>query len=648
MNVTRRSFLGIGAGATVAGLGACAQFSWPVRQPGETPNSGDGSRGSAASSIDLDEFKALALHMDAWSYSEPYDCYYQMGVPYCLSPATKAYESLAIFVPGAYFTGKKGLGGSYTCEINPEGKLGSFTARTAPIAMPINSSRFEAQACPTSFSYAGISRYLTAGFIYVYAGFRGRSATAESGTNELIAGGAPWPVVDLKAAVRYVRYNKDVLPGDTSRIFMFGFGGGGGIAACLGAMGDAPIFDPYLLLIGAATHDGTQGEKLSDAIYGAATWCPLTSFDAADASYEWMMGQFAHDGQRAKGTWTRRLSRDLAGTYGGYINHLGLADEKGTPLSLDETSTDDYVSGSYYDYILGLIESSAGDFLGSTSFPYTFTPHSQELPLFPGDPNLTPSMYDSVATATDAAADAASGGDGADATTDASAVEGVTTVQSTVYDSVESYVASLNNGPRWLIYSTSAQKASVTDLWDFVTACRPASRGVAAFDAYDRSAITNQLFGIGEETSLHYDATVADLVSSKRADYSELKDWKDDYVDDWMSDLAKTDAQGFDMSQRVQMMNPLFCLNSAYTGYGSSSVAPHWRINSGLFSSVNALTDEVNLALALKAYDGVKDVALNVVWAAGFELAEKSGSAEANLVAWMSACCEETSKNAEK
>ena len=54
-----------------------------------------------------------------------------------------------------------------------------------------------------------------------------------------------------------------------------------------------------------------------------------------------------------------------------------------------------------------------------------------------------------------------------------------------------------------------------------------------------------------------------------------------------------------------------------------------------------SLCTELNLALALKHYEGVKDVALNLVWGRGHELCEKSGSSEDNLIAWILECCKE-------
>ncbi|MGR1082845.1 subtype A tannase [Olegusella massiliensis] len=631
MGVSRRTFLGVASAATMAGLSACAQpnFSWFINKDEDKQNNPKTSQGSVAAEIDLKEFAVLELDMGAWSYDTTFDCYYQLGVPYCLHPATEAYESLAIFVPGPYFEGKKRLNGSYECTLVPEAKIASFTAATAPIMMPLNSARFEAQACPTGFSYTGLTRYLSAGLIYVYAGFRGRSAIAQSNTSELIAGGAPWPVVDLKAAIRYLRYNKDLLPGNTNRIFAFGFGGGGGIAACLGSSGDSSEFEPYLKQIGAAMHDGKEGKTISDAIQGVGAWCPITALDAADASYEWMMGQFSHEGARAEGSFGQALSTDLATAYGKYVNKLGLLDEEGKPLSLDAAEDGSLISGTYYDYLLGLVEAAASKFFSSTAFPYTYTPADQNTPLFPGDPTLAKNNYASVAAASDAASDASS------SNTNANASSGVRTVQSTVYDSIESYVGSLTAKTRWLVYSATAQRANVTNLWDFVEACRPAQHTVGAFDACDRSSIINQLFGVGEETSLHFDQIMAEQIAAHQDSYSKLKDWDVKYAFDWKEDLSKTDTFELDVASRVQMMSPLHFIADNSKNNDNVKAAPYWRINAGLFSNMTSFADEVNLTLALKAYKGIKEVAFMPVWGSGFELAECEGNAEEKFVSWV-------------
>ena len=160
--------------------------------------------------------------------------------------------------------------------------------------MPLNSAYFTPQLCPTSYDYEGIRRYLQAGFIYVYAGFRGRSSGFESDKKEVFSGGAPWSVVDLKSAIRYLRYNAKSLPGNINSIVAMGYGAGATIASVLAASGDSDLYTPYLKAVGAATCDA-NGNTLSDAIQATALWCPLVDSAFGNTGYEWLMGQFVED-----------------------------------------------------------------------------------------------------------------------------------------------------------------------------------------------------------------------------------------------------------------------------------------------------------------------------------------------------------------
>ena len=340
MGCTRREFLALASMGTAVGIAGCTPSRPADPAPSDDPVTPDPS-------VDLSEFESLALDTGAWRYDEENDVYYQLGLTYCKSPATTTYESLAIFVPGAYFTAEKN-GSTYSCTVNKKAVVGNFTPSTAPILMPINTGTIAAQASPTAYAYDGLAPYMEAGCIYVYAGFRGRSAgyDSASGTGELYPGGSPWPVVDLKAAIRYLRYNAAALPCDTERVFVFGFGAGGGVSAVLGASGDATLFEPYLSSIGAVTHDA-KGESISDAIAGSASWCPVTSFDTAGAAYEWCQGQYSDEATRAKGTWTRQLSRELASAYGAWVNEMDLRDADDAQLTLDETEAGVYAMGSY-------------------------------------------------------------------------------------------------------------------------------------------------------------------------------------------------------------------------------------------------------------------------------------------------------------
>ncbi len=623
MSLTRRSLLSLMGASGVAGLAACANL--PERYGEEQEPAVEETEVEEEPKepeIDLDEFADLALDMQAWNYDEANDCYYQLGLPYCLTPGSEQYESLSIFVPGAYLKGTK-HGRTWECEVDPDATVGGFTPATAPVALPINSPSCSAQECPTSYSYEGLGRYLSAGIVYVYAGFRGRSGGYESTTQEYFAGGAPWLVSDLKAVVRFLRYNASVLPCDTTRVFSFGYGGGAAAAAMAGVSGASELYLPYLQELGAATHDA-EGADLSDDLYGLGLWCPMGAFSSSDAAYEWMMGQYSSEGTRADGIWTQQLSRDLADAYASYVNGLGMTDADGNLLQLDRIDDGTFTGGSYYDYLVGLVSEAAGDFLGRTDFPYAAVPIDRAVRNFPGDPML-------------AASPQAPEAEGEEQTS-----TGVRQIQATVYDTVESYVSTLNADGRWLTYNASRGETDVTGLWDFVLACRKPSRDVCAYDLIDRSGLANQLFGTDEKPSLHFDGMVAQLVEANHERYAADEGWNEELVAEWRGDLAETDTLELTVADRVAMSDPIAML----VGGGDEDaqklvVAPHWRINTGLMQAETTFANEVNLALLLSAHEGVSDVAFTPVWGAGYELAEREGDPEDQLVAWMVSCCPE-------
>ncbi len=666
MGFTRRQFLALAGMAGAAGLSGCSKPSGTDSGSGSDADSSS----AGASDVDLNEFKDLAINMGSWKYDEENDCYYQLGLTYCTKPATKTYESLAIFVPGAFFNAEKD-GGSYKCTVNEKAIVGNFTPATAPVLMPINTGSLAAQQCPTTYEYTGLGSYLEQGCVYVYAGFRGRSAGVDStsGSSSMYPGGAPWPVVDLKAAVRYLRYNASSLPFDASRVFVFGFSAGGGVSAVLGASGDAEPYAPYLENIGAATHDA-DGKAISDVIAGSASWCPVTSYDTADAAYEWAMGQHSSADSRAEGTWRAQLSSGLAASYGAWVNGMDLRNSDDEQLTLEEAEGGQFTMGSYADALLDEVNEAATYFVQNTPFPYTYTPQQLDDPTFPGDPNLLATRSAAQASgltgavsASDAPMDASSGAkasadssgevdaassEASDASAAAAASagtatstlpQGTTQVQSTIYDTPSNYFAALNADHRWVNYNLKREEVTVTSLGELSEHVRPADLPCCPFDRPDRSSKTNQLFGIGEESTLHFDEKVAELVATNIDAYAVCADWDASYESAWKDDLAKEDTLKSTMADRVSMMNPLYWLSGAYEGYGQASVAAHWRINDGVFDTVVSPCTSANLALALRKYDGVASVAHTSVWGQGHVLAERSGSPVNNLLMWVISCC---------
>ena len=593
MNLPRRTILTtLPAAAGLLGLGACS-------------TGGATAQASSTASSQAPTDTKLALDNAAWRYDAEHKVYYQLGLRYVATPQASDYETLGIYVPGAYFTGKDNGNGTYTATVNPSGAVGSLTAATAPTVFPVNTPGYSAQKPPTEYSYDTIKAYMEAGFIYVHAGLRGKDSNSQT-----YSGNAPWGVTDLKAAVRYRRYNAALIPGDAAKVYVFGHSGGGAQSAVAGASGDSGLFAPYLAALGAATTDAS-GKALSDAVAGAMCWCPITTLDSANAAYEWNMGQFTSSGTRAEGTWTRAYSQDLAAAFPTYLNELKLTDSDGKPLSLESSSKGTYLAGSYYDHLMAVIQTSLNDFLAATTFPYT--PSSTEMAgMGPADGGAP----DGGAPPEGGGPDSQSGG-------------GTTT-----YNTVEEYIASLNSSSQWVTYDASTNTATITGLEGFVTSQKNASKDVGAFDGVDRSQTENLVMGSGE-SKLHFSSLSREVISEGQSKYSALSGWSDDYgVAAYEKDLATKDSVGTDMATRVSMYDPLYYLTQDSRGRGTSTIAPAWRIRTGITQGDTASTVEVNLALALQQA-GAGNVDFATIWGQGHTMAELTGTGEENFIAWV-------------
>ena len=630
MAVTRREFLTAFTSASVLALTACG-----ARQTEPAQATTTAATTEAAEKVDLAEFKSLAVDMKDWHYDATHDVWWQVGLSYCVKPATATYEKLAIYVPGAYLRpvddkadlSKAKETSTYECKVDDEATVGPYTAATAPIALPVNAQDYTAQPAAVGYLYDGLEPFLKAGLVYVYAGCRGRANGYES-TNSgdgFFSGGAPWAVADLKAAVRYLRYNASVLPGDTGRIVVFGHAAGGLLASVMGASGASELFEPYLATIGAATHDA-EGSFFDDEVAAVACWCPEPAAAHADAAYEWELGQFDASDTRAEGTWTRLLSNDLAATWAGRVNELSLHGDDGAALTLDETDGGIFTDGPYYEYLVGLVEASAASFLSTAQFPRAFAAEA-DVPDFPGSGVAADASVASAAPVTPAKGGSPVAG-----------VGGAASQQTEVtFASRGDYVSALNAEGHWLTYNESKGTVRIAGLTSFVRTRRLPTLGVCSFDSTERSSATNQLFGNDDQDSLHFSEDVSSLLTQRSDTYAQASGWDASLPGDWAGDLTKTDALDQPMDVRRKMYDPLYYVGGSSEGFGSAKVASHWRINVGMGQTTAPLTAGVNLALALKAYDGTADVAFTPVWDKGDSLAEE-GDADATdaFVAWVS------------
>lgn len=426
------------------------------------------------------------------------------------------------------------------------------------------------------------------------AGLRGRDS------------GAPSGVTDAKAAIRYLRYNANHIAGNMDRIFVFGMSGGGAQSSIIGSSGDSALYDDYLKQIGAV-------EGVSDAVAGVMAWCPITNLDTANEAYEWSMGSTRSD----LSTEEQTISNGLAEAYSTYINNLKLKDSKGNTLELTKSTDGIYQAGSYYDYVKQTVEESLNTFLANTTFPYDASKSSSG---GLGGGGTPPSGQ------------APSGESSGNSDSSNTSIESVDNIQrsgsstsltlSGTYNTVEDYIAALNSQSNWVTYDTSSKKATITSMTDFVKYMKSATKGMAAFDALDKSQGENQLFGYGDGQGVHWDSTLGSLVKGT------------DYETDFTTDLSKTDSLGKSVKERINMYTPLYYLSSYYDGYQSSNVAKYWRIRSGLSQGDTALSTELNLSLALQNF-GIKNVDFATVWGQQHTEAEVSGDSTSNFIEWI-------------
>ncbi|WP_329243702.1 esterase [Streptomyces sp. NBC_01478] len=578
MDINRRTVIRSATGVAALAAFGTAEGAASTAFAATSASSGSSSASSAYS---------LEFDATAWSYDATNDVYYQVGKMYVTNPAATDYENLSIYVPGAYLTATANSdGATYTAKANPKGTVGQYSGRTAPIVIPVNTPGYAQQAPATSYSYTSVSQYLEAGLVYVWPGLRGRNSSTSTRSDA-----APWGVTDLKAAVRFLQYNRSVLPGSTDDIVLFGMSGGGAQDTVAGTSGDSPLYFPYLRTIGAAMEDA-QGRPLSDAVAGVMAWCPITNLQEANLSYEWNMGQFASTSTRASGTWTSAYSADLAKAWPKYLNRLGLRDEHGRRLELTESSSGTYLAGSYHDHLIEVITTSLNNFLSDNTFPYTITTQG-------GPP-----------------------GSGQTGT-------------STTYETVADYIAYLNTNSTWVTYDATTNTATVSGLEGFVNSQKNANKPVGAFDGYSRGQGENSVFAMGLNVPSHFVPLSRDVIKANETKYATYSDWNSDYgVSAYDSDFAKKDSVGKDMVWRGNAYNPLYFLSPAFAGYRQSQVARHWRIRTGIMQGDTANTTEINLQLALLNY-GIRDVDFATVWAMAHTMAERTGDATTNFISWV-------------
>lgn len=303
--------------------------------------------------------------------------YRQYTVEYCTNPAARDIQKMNILVredmaedhsaPILFVHRDGGVGEAlpwdYEMEYEEQHRVWSFKGHVMVGAL-------NAPKEPESV----IARILKEGFVLASPGVRGRDTvvdgtyvgrdvhpgaaanaldhtiSTDKATSDIaeIPGGIPATILDLKAAVRYLKYNKGRIPGDPDKIISEGGSSGGGSSALLGASGNSHLFDQFLEDMGAA--------PAADDIYCAFVDSPIHDFEHIDVAYEWQFGPEYVDGLFADDPKAMAVSQCARDKYISYIGGLNLKDpESGTKLTIED--------GSYRKYMLKKLNESLNVYL---------------------------------------------------------------------------------------------------------------------------------------------------------------------------------------------------------------------------------------------------------------------------------------------
>ena len=321
------------------------------------------SLASAADALDFDSSSGVEKTLTCDGREIKFIAY--ENIPYVAELASEL-QKLSVYIPAEYLRGEM---------------INGYSAKTAPIFLPngvggympgkiLEPSENDRMSGGANASLVALSR----GLVVISPAIRGRTTTM----NGVYVGKAPALIVDYKAAVRWIRHNRDKLPaGDVEKIISNGTSAGGALSALLGATGNAPEYQTYLNVLGAADE--------RDDIFASSDYCPITNLENADAAYEWIfygenkyfpaMWQLQDLEARGKNSPAKialdkplnadaannpvpvkkssemtaeeiRVSKILRDAFPAYVNSLNLRDANGNPLTLDKNG-----NGSFKTFV---------------------------------------------------------------------------------------------------------------------------------------------------------------------------------------------------------------------------------------------------------------------------------------------------------
>ena len=536
----------------------------------------------------------LAECRDKWTYDRIHDCWCLEDVLYTPKADVPKFQRLSVFVPERY--------------MNSDGTPAE-ASRTVAVVFENNSAGY--MQMPHTWlggprCYA--EQYLKHGLIYVTCGCRGRESRNAKGEP---VGKAPASLVDLKTAIRFLRHNREALPGDFDRIISVGWSAGGAMSALLGVTGDSSRYEAFLRENGAFMDE-------SDAVFAAQIYCPIIDLEHADLAYEWCFraDKACEDSPAGPAEimtpFKEALSQKLAAMYTEYINGLHLRHPMtGQELILNA----DGRSGSFYEYMMDCLSVSATDYLARLG--------RGELPLHCTVSDYLNGNYRFEATAPvpGNAHHAGPGEQHREEPVQVSLGDLVSRPPRGTPYTEHKPVLVLKQGDskrEWL--SWDGARARITALDAYVLHHRRRMKPCTSFDKLTCDSAENQVFGSAEQDAVHFSSAVGTASAGLRGMYpAEAARYEAAY------DVSGDDA----LAERIFLINPL---NFIGTGEKSQK-AECFRIRVGAGDADTSFSVAMTLALKLGSAGLPVDYAM--VWDQPHSEADYPGE----ILQWIDKIC---------
>ena len=534
----------------------------------------------------------LSESQDQWTYNEEHRCWCLEDVLYTAAAKESRFQRLSVFAPKA-------------C-LNQDGTP-AVISKTIPVVFENNAAGYMQMpnAWPGGPRWYG-DQYLKHGLIYVSCGCRGRDSYDKKGEP---VGKAPETLIDLKTALRFLRHNKNALPGDWSRVISIGWSAGGAMSALLGVTGDHPDYDSYLRQAGAFMDE-------SDAVFAAQIYCPIIDLEHADMAYEWMFRADPACEDSPAGPaetmtpFKKSLSRQLSRQYVDYLNGLGLLHpETGDKLLLDP----DGRSGSFYDYFMEQISRSASVYLNrlqNRQQPEKWSPR-----------DYLSGNYTFLASMTRSGAAHHAGQEVALSDAPRPMGLGEMLLQAAGHPEKQPDMEEKQGQDKRSWLSWDGEQATVSGLDAYVLAHRNRMKPCTAFDKLTADSGENHEFGNAAQDDRHFSASVVSALEAVSREYPKEAQP--------ILAACQKDLLNPDISDKVQLLNPLH-----YISEDRACHAQHYRIRVGARDADTSFSVSMTLYLLLRKAGFDADYAL--IWDAPHSEADYPGE----ILHWIDRICE--------